>query len=113
MQIPLQITLRDIGNSEALEASIREKVAKLEELHHDIVSCRVTVEMPAKHKHQGKEFSIGIDIKVPGGEIAINRDHDEDIHIALRDAFAAARRKLAAHARPRRNAGTGKRDVVA
>lgn len=101
MQIPLQITLRDIGNSDAVETAIREKVAKLEQLHKDIISCRVTVEVAGRHKHQGKEFSLGIDLKVPGGEIAINHDHDEDIYVALRDAFAAARRKLDEHSRQR------------
>jgi len=110
MQIPLQITLRDIGNSDAVETAIREKVAKLEQLHNDIISCRVTVEVAGRHKHQGREFSLGIDLKVPGGEIAITHDHDEDIYVALRDAFAAARRKLDEHSRQRRGEGRRHRD---
>ena len=107
MKIPLQITLRDIGNSEFVDMAIREKVAKLEQFHTDIVSCRVTVEFAGRHKHQGREFNIHIDIKVPGEEIAINHDHDADIYVALRDAFAAARRKLDENAH--RRGGEGRR----
>ena len=100
MQIPLQITLRDMGSSEAVENAIREKVAKLEHSHVDIISCRVTVEIAGRHKSQGKEFSVGIDLKVPGEEIAINHDRNEDVYIALRDAFAAARRNKPRAAAP-------------
>jgi ribosomal subunit interface protein len=102
MKHPLQVTLRDIGNSEAIEATIREKVAKLEELHDDIISCRVSAEVLGRHKHQGHEFSVKIDIRMPGGEIAINHDHSEDMHVALRDAFAAAKRKMDEFIRQRR-----------
>jgi hypothetical protein len=39
---------------------------------------------------------------VPGGEIVVNRDHDldhahEDVFVAMRDAFAAAARRLEDH----------------
>ena len=43
-----------------------------------------------------------IDLKVPKGDIAVSRDHHEDIQVALRDAFAAARRKLEDVARRKR-----------
>lgn len=94
MQIPLQITLRGIGQSDAIEAVIREKAAKLDQFHPRIMSCAVVVEVPGQHQHKGKEFVVRIDLKIPGEEIAVNRDHDEDIHVALRDAFDAARRQL-------------------
>ena len=103
MQIPLQITLRNIAKSEAVEALIRRSVAKLDHYHRRIVSCRVVVEIPSRHKQQGKEFVVRLDIKVPGNEIAINHDHHEDVYRALQDAFDAARRKLEDHAR--RHAG--------
>jgi len=94
MQLPLQITLRNIAPSDALDAAIREKTAKLEQFHSKIVSCRVVVEQADRHKHQGRQFVVHIDVKVPGREIAVNRDHDEDVYVALRDAFNTARRQL-------------------
>ena len=99
MQIPLQITLRGIGQSDAIEAVIREKAAKLDQFHPRIMSCAVVVEVPGKHQHKGKEFVVRIDLKIPGEEIAVNRHHDEDIYVALRDAFDAARRQLEEAAR--------------
>ncbi len=94
MQIPMQITLRNVDQSEALEAHIREKAKKLESFFDHIISCRVVVEMPHKHKHQGGAFNVRLDIGVPGREIVVNRDRHEDVYVALRDAFDAARRQL-------------------
>jgi ribosomal subunit interface protein len=102
MQIPLQITIRDMEHSDALETHIRDKVNKLEEFFNHIMSCRVVVEMPHKHHHQGKQFNVRIDIGVPGSEIVVNRDHAEDVYVALRDAFDAAKRQLEDYARKMR-----------
>ena len=99
MQIPLQITIRDVEHSEALETHIRDKAKKLDEFFNHIMSCRVVVEVPHKHHHQGKQFNVRIDIGVAGGEIAVNRDHAEDVYVALRDAFDVAKRQLEDYAR--------------
>ncbi len=99
MQIPLQITIRDVEHSEALEAHIREKAKKLDEFFNHIMSCRVVVEVPHKHHQQGKQYNVRLDIGVAGGEIAVNRDHSEDVYVALRDAFDVANRQLEDYAR--------------
>jgi ribosomal subunit interface protein len=99
MQIPLQITLRNVAKSEAVESAIRKKAEKLDRYHRQIVSCRVVVEIPSRHKHQGKEFVVRLDIKVPGNEIVINHDHHEDLYVALHEAFHAAQRRLEDHDR--------------
>ena len=102
MQIPPQITIRDMEHSDALETHIRDKVNKLDEFFDRIMSCRVVVEMPHKHHHQGKQFNVRLDIGVPGSELVVNRDHAEDVYIALRDAFDAAKRQLEDYARKMR-----------
>jgi ribosomal subunit interface protein len=95
MQIPVQITFRDMDHSEALEQRIRDGVAKLEHLHPQIVSCRVIVGESAKHQHQGREFSVHIDLRLPGhADIVATRHHGEDVYVALRDALDAAKRQL-------------------
>ena len=99
MPIPLQITIRDVEHSEALETHIRDKVNKLDEFFEHIMSCRVVVEVPHKHHRQGKEFNVRIDIGVPGSEIVVNHDHGEDVYVALRDAFDATKRRLEDYAR--------------
>lgn len=94
MQSPLQITTRDIPHSEALENHIRQKVVKLETFYPHIMGCRVVIEVPHKHKHQGRQFNVRLDITVPGNELVVNRESDGDVYVALRDAFDAARRQL-------------------
>jgi ribosomal subunit interface protein len=102
MQIPLQISFHGIKHSDALYHAIREKAEKLEHYYERIISCRVVLELAARHKHHGKQFAVRIDLKVPGGEIAVTREHDENLKIALREAFDAARRQLEDYARAQR-----------
>jgi ribosomal subunit interface protein len=94
MQVPLQITMHGVRQSEALEAEIRERAAKLEQFYPRIISCRVTVDEFSKHHRQGRQFTLRLDVHVPGKEIVVTRDHHEDVYVALRDAFDAARRQL-------------------
>lgn len=107
MQIPLQITFRGIPHSDAVEARIREKVAKLDKFHSHIMSCRVAVESEHQHRHQGNQYHIRIDITTPRKELVISREHHdkqahEDIYVAIRDAFKAATRQLEDYARVQR-----------
>ncbi len=97
-----QITLKDIPHSDAVEAKIRDKTAKLDMFHSRITGCRVTIESTQRRQHQGKLFSIRIDVTVPGSEIVINKVEHEDIYVAVRDAFDAAKRKLEEHERRQR-----------
>lgn len=102
METPLQISLRGVAHSDALHEAIREKAHKLERYYTHIMSCRVVLELAARHKRKGKQYSARVDLKVPGGEIAVTREHDEDPQIALRDAFDSARRQLEDFARTQR-----------
>lgn len=107
MKQPLQINFRDIPPSEAVEARVREKAAGLDKFYDQIMTCRVMIEAPHGHHHKGNLYHIGIDLTVPNGEIVINRDPKdhhahEDVYVAIRDAFDAARRKLQDYARIQR-----------
>jgi ribosomal subunit interface protein len=95
MDTPLQITFRNIPPSDAIEADIRKRAAKLDQLSGHVMRCRVTVEAAGKHKQQGRLYEVRIDLTVPGAEIAIShgQQHD-DVYVAIRDAFDAAARKL-------------------
>lgn len=94
MKLPLQITTRNISLSEAAENTIRDKAAKLETFHDNITGCRVLVEVPHRHKHHGMAYNVNIDITVPGNEIVVKREPNEDLYVAIRDSFDAARRQL-------------------
>lgn len=107
MQVPLQITFRHMERSSALEAKIRERCHKLEQFAEHVTSCRVTIEAPHKHHHKGVLYQVKIDITLPGGELVASRHPDkhhahEDVYVAVRDAFDAARRQLEDYVRRRR-----------
>ncbi len=94
MKLPLQITTRNISLSEAAEQTIREKADKLNTFCDRITSCRVLVEAPHRHKQQGVLYNVHIDITVPGSEIVVKKEQNEDLYVSIRDAFDAARRQL-------------------
>ncbi len=95
MQIPLQIRMHNVAHSDALEARIRESAAKLELFHPRMTSCHVRIEQPERHRRQGREFHVRVDVRAPGHEDAVSTlKRHEDVYVALRDAFDAARRQL-------------------
>ena len=107
MQLPLQITFRHMEHSPALEERIRQRAEELDQFFDRITSCRVVVECRHPRHQQGKLFEVRIDLTVPGAEIVVGRDRGvnhahEDAHVAVRDAFDAARRQLEDHARDSR-----------
>jgi ribosomal subunit interface protein len=96
----VQVTMRGLQQSEALEEWIRSRIAKLDTMYSGaMINCHVVAEQPHHHKQQGGQFVVRLDITVPGKDIVVNRDHDEDIYVAVREAFNAARRQLDQHAR--------------
>jgi ribosomal subunit interface protein len=102
MKIPLQVSFHGVEHSDALYNAIRDKLDKLERYYDRIVSCRVVLELDARRKQHGKQLTLRIQLKVPGSEIAVTREHGEDIQVALREAFDAARRQLEDYAREQR-----------
>jgi len=107
MQLPIQITFRKMDTSPSVEANIRERAEALEKFFDRITSCRVVVEQSARRLHKGKLYHIRVDLTVPGREIVVKRDPPEhhaheDILVAVRDVFDAARRQLEDHARKMR-----------
>lgn len=99
--LSVQITTRDIPNSSALENAIRKRAQKLNHFYKRIMSCRVVIEAPQKHKHQGKIFNVRIDVTVPGKELVTTHKTNEDLYVAVRDAFDAMTRQLEEHSKKR------------
>lgn len=99
MQLPLQITCRGFSCSESIDAKIRTRVQKLEEVFSNITSCRVVIESPHHHQHKGNTYRVSVDVIVPHGEVVVGRgggdNHaHEDVYVAIRDAFDATSRRL-------------------
>jgi ribosome-associated translation inhibitor RaiA/cold shock CspA family protein len=107
MQLPLQVVFRDMEPSATVEAKVRERAAQLDRIYPHIMSCRVIVELHHKHHHEGNLYHVRVDLKVPDAEIVTAREPGEhhaheDVYVAVRDAFDAARRRLEDYVRRRR-----------
>jgi len=110
--LPVQITIRDIPSSEAIETQIRKKAEKLQRFFDRMSSCRVVVELAKKHPHQGKLFNVRVDITVPGKEVVATHKSDEDVYVAIRDAFDAVQRQLEGYSQKRKGQVKSHEDVM-
>lgn len=120
MQLPVQITYRHMEPSDAVTARIEAEAAKLDTFFDRIKSCRVVVEAPHRHHKRGELFHVRIELGVPGADLVASHEsspraalsHDEevvltkhieahpehkDLYVAIRDAFASARRQVQDH----------------
>jgi hypothetical protein len=126
--IPTQVTFHGLKHSDEMESDIRDRVRELEQFYADIVRCRVLIEVPHRHRRDGRHFHVRVEITVPGGE-PIVVSHQPSLHatlkdvegeaphkesevdavrrhagVAIHDAFTAARRRLEDFAREQRRA---------
>jgi ribosomal subunit interface protein len=93
MKLAVDVVYRDLDSSAALNEIILKKLEKLNRYTDQIVHSRVVLDVPHNHKHKGKQFRASIELDIKGRPIAITQD-DESIHVAVRDAFSSAERKV-------------------
>lgn len=99
MQVPVQITFRHMDPNTSAREQVERRVAELEQFYDRITACQVVLEASGRQHRQGNLFHVRIDLTVPGRSISVGRDPaahhaHEDAHVAIRDAFDAARRQL-------------------
>ena len=122
MQVPLQITFRNMESSPLVEEWIRAGTQRLETFYRQIMGCRVAVEIPHRHHRKGSAYHVRIDLTLPGGEVVIKRQPNirnrvrqtgasqvkkslevatphKNLRLAIDDAFKAASRRLQDYAR--------------
>jgi ribosome-associated translation inhibitor RaiA len=94
---PAQITFRGIAHSDALEADISRHVTKLERFAPQIVGCRVLVEAPHRHHHDGLHYRVRVEVTIPGVEpIIVSHEPTPGIdpYLTVHEAFEAAERRV-------------------
>lgn len=104
MQVEPQIAFKGMDPIPHVEARIRERIARLEQFHGRMTSCRVVLQPKHQRGQKGHIYHVRLDIMVPGGEIVVNREPEmnhahEDVLVAIRDAFNAAERRIEDHVR--------------
>jgi len=101
MQRPL-VTFRGMTPSAGVQRAIEHWVGRLDHVSDRLQRCTVVIEQPHLHHRRGNEFSVHVDLSVPGKEFAI-RAEDADVYVAVADAFRTARRQLQEYAESRRD----------
>lgn len=104
MAADVHISFRGMEPSPAAEDQVRRRADELEQFSDRITACRVVLEAADRHHQHGRIYKVRVDLTVPGGAVVVNRepgqDHaHEDLHVAIRDAFDAVRRRLQDHMR--------------
>lgn len=101
MRVPVEveIVLRGIPQSEELERYIGEEARKLRQIDERILTCRVLAQAVQRPKQHGVQLAVGLAITLPGAEVVVNREHPDDIRIAVHEAFKAAGLQLEDRAR--------------
>jgi len=100
MQVPLEISFKDIANTTEIEDLIRSQAAKLERVCSYITSCRVAVEKRQEHQRTGNPYRVRIDLTVPPGhELVVRReptqgDMHDPLEVVIKRAFNSASRQL-------------------
>lgn len=100
MQVPLELTFRDVQKTEELEALIHQHVERLERFCDHLMSCRVALEVAHQHQGSVRHYRIRLDLTLPPGkELVVTRESDgnlrpDDLFSLTRDAFHAVERRL-------------------
>ena len=102
MKLPLEISVKDVHISNEMEDLIREKASKLDNFFDGIIGCRIRVDIPHRSKQSGSLYNVRLDISVPGNDIVVKREPDEDLHAAVVHSFDVAQRRLRDYAEKQR-----------
>ena len=100
MQVPIELSFRDVDHDDIIEQKIRDHAEALERIHPRITSCRITVEKPQEHMQSGRPWRVRLDITVPhGNEIVVRKEPGkgnlhEPLSAVINSAFDAAERQL-------------------
>lgn len=103
MERPVDVTARSIDLPDSMRELVEERARRLERYYPELVGCSVTVEGPGRRRRTGGPFSVQLDLRVPNAEpIVVTRQRAEDLQVAIRESFDAARRRLEDFARQQR-----------
>jgi cold shock CspA family protein len=100
MEMPLELCYREVEKTEALESHVREKAAKLEKLHGNVISCQVALERPHRSRAAGNPYRVRVVVRVPPEqEIVIARNPgepagDDTVTGAVNEVFETVYRRL-------------------
>jgi ribosomal subunit interface protein len=100
MKVPPEITYRGVEKTDAIEALVNEKIAKLERVCDHISSCHIAIEKEQDRPRDRSPYRVRLDIRVPPAhELAAestmgHQTQYAELDTVIRDAFDKAWRQL-------------------
>ena len=100
MLTPLEISFHGLERSEAVEARVRDKFSRLEKHFDRITHGRIAIEVSRRRADLPTFYNVKIEIGIPGHNPIVvthepaDGDLKADVMAVLKDAFAAAQRRL-------------------
>jgi len=108
MQIPLEISYHNIDKPPQIDKKINERVAHLEKLADDIISCRIAVEQAHRRPRSGSPYRVRIRVTLPPNKemVVVKEPNDPDIPLlsVVTSAFQALETQLKETVEQRRGA---------
>ena len=117
----VQISVRNMRITSALEEEVRARAAWLDSFHPGIIGCRVALEVAHRHQRRGRSLHVRIELSLPGEDVIVNHEPAPDVvgrsalrkrdepdgrhqnaRAAIHEAFDVARRRLEDAARRQR-----------
>lgn len=99
MSSQVQVTFRNIDESESLKSLILEEAENLNHFFPRLMGCSVLVEKPNRHHKKGNVYHVRIRLSIPGPDVVVgglmnSHPFHSDPYVAIRDTFHDARRRL-------------------
>jgi cold shock CspA family protein/ribosome-associated translation inhibitor RaiA len=100
MQVPIEITFRDVPSNEAIRALVEEQARRLDRFCENLTSCRVAIEHPQRHQRSGNPYRVRIELTLPPRKdlVVVQEPQDNEMHLGLpaivRRAFRTMERQL-------------------
>lgn len=110
MQTAPEVSYHDVTRSQWIDDYINDRVARLEHMADDIVSCRVVIERAQHHSRTGNPYRVRVEATVPPKKelVADKSGTVGDPHVQLRPiirkAFEALEKQLHKQDQKRRGA---------
>ena len=87
MQVPIQVTFRDVKHSSDVMNHVNEKSEKLNKFADNMISCQVVIEYASKQQQSGNLFNTRLIVNVPGKELVSSHNQNENMYMSIHKAF--------------------------
>ena len=96
---PCQIIFKGTDPSEAARVEVRAWLDRLGALTTPMIGGQVVIEAVDEGRREDRRYHVRMELTMPEGVVSVGPDHPsngphEDVYVAIRNAFRAARRQL-------------------